>query len=161
MHLIFRSQNLLTKATSAGIAALIVFCIWPINSVRAESWAPNATNNSNQDIAPDKKPQLLVLLIYDESCTVSCTVVKPIVRDLVAQHQVQYEELNTSPKALKAALARAKQLKLETFVSDRTEEVPVVGIFTAKGRRLKELIGKKTREVYKEAIEKALEKVKD
>lgn len=159
MHLIFRAQNLLTKATGAAIAALFGLCILPINSARAESWAPNATGN--QDIAPDKKPQLLVLLIYDESCTVACTVVKPIVRDLVGQHQVQYEELNTSPKELKAALARAKQLRLETFVSDRTEEVPVVGIFTAKGKRLKELIGRKTKEVYKEAIEKALEKVKD
>jgi hypothetical protein len=113
-----------------------------------------------QDVAPDKKAQLLVVLIYDESCTVSCSVVKPIVRDLATQQQIQYEEFNTSPKELSAALAKAKKFKMETFVSDRTEEVPVVGIFTVKGKRLKELSGRKTKEVYKEAIEKALEKVK-
>jgi hypothetical protein len=160
MKVIFQPTQSVPKIANASMAAL--FCLFGLagGPVQSESIAPNSVGNQPQDISPDKKAQLLVVLIYDESCTVACTVVKPIVRDLVSGHQVQYEELNTSPKELKNTLARAKALKLETFVSDRTEEVPVVGIFTSKGKRLKELTGRKTREVYKEAIEKAMEKSK-
>jgi hypothetical protein len=147
MAIIFSQKRFLTSACIL-VPALLAFIASP--------------GAGAQELVPEKKAQaqLLVVLIYDASCTVSCSVVKPIVRDLTTTQQIQYEEFNTSPNELKDALAKARKFKLETFVSDRTEEVPVVGIFTSKGKRLKELSGRKTKEVYKEAIEKALEKVK-
>lgn len=106
------------------------------------------------------KPSMVVVLIYDDSCITSCTVVKPIVKDLATEKMVQYEELNTSREHLKETMARAKALGVEKFVGDRTEEVPVVGLFTSRGKKLGELTGRKTKEVYREAIEKAMRKVK-
>jgi hypothetical protein len=141
------------------ISALALALVWPPGTaLRAETVAPSDVQPPLQTPAV-RKGSLLVVLIYDESCKTSCQVVKPIVKELTAQNQVDYEELNTSPTALKATLERARQLKIETFVSDRTEEVPVVGIFTNKNKRLKELVGFKTKEVYRDAIHKALLKV--
>jgi hypothetical protein len=106
------------------------------------------------------KPAMVVVLIYDDSCVTSCTVVKPIVRELASEKMIQYEELNTSHDHLKETMVKAKQLGVEKFVSDRTEEVPVVGIFSGRGKMLGELTGRKTKEVYRQAIEKAMKKVK-
>jgi hypothetical protein len=142
------------------LAAALIVSACTGSAAYAESQQPQSkVNQCVQEISPDKKCQLIVMLIYDETCITSCTVVKPIVRELAEQNKIQYEELNTSPSQLKATLERAKQLKLESFVSDRTDEVPIVGIFTTKGKLLKEIPGRKTRDVYRTAIEKAWQKV--
>jgi len=146
------------------LAALALsFSAWTATVVHAESQQqpPPKLNQCVTEAAPDKKCQLIVFLIYDESCKTACTIVKPIVKDLAAQNRIQYEELNTSPAQLQASMDRAKKFfpKGDTFVSDRTDEVPVVGIFTTKGKRLKEIPGRKPREVYQAAIDKALQKV--
>lgn len=122
-------------------------------------FAPAAVAQPEQTPA-GAKPAMVIVLIYDDSCVTSCTVVKPIVRELASEKMVQYEELNTSRDHLKETMAKAKALGVEKFVGDRTEEVPVVGLFTNRGKKLGELTGRKTKEVYKEAIEKAMRKVK-
>jgi hypothetical protein len=122
-------------------------------------YAPAALAQPEQTPA-GAKPAMVVVLIYDDSCITSCTVVKPIVRELASEKMIQYEELNTSREHLKETMAKAKSLGVEKFVGDRTEEVPVVGLFSNHGKKLGELTGRKTKDVYKEAIEKAMRKVK-
>lgn len=113
----------------------------------------------------EKKRGLIVVFLYDESCKESCLVVRPVVRDVTRQRsdRIEYVELNTSPTAIKETTGKAASLKIKTFVDDRTDQVPLIAIFStagsAKPRLIKELVGKKTKDVYKEAVEKALEKV--
>lgn len=133
----------------AIVIAVLAFLVMGISAVSAA------------ETAPLKKRSLIVVLIYDDSCKIACTVVKPVVRELAEQRadQVQYVELNAGTASIKESLKKADELKIKTFVEDRTEEVPVVGIFSAKGKMLKELVGHKTKEVYKQALESSLQKV--
>lgn len=105
----------------------------------------------------------MVVLIYDDSCKTSCTIVRPIMKELCAEfsQKIRYVELNTSKDNLKESCKTAKEFNVHCFLADCSEQVPIVGVFRGRGGKvIKDIRGAKTKDVYKAAIEKALEKVR-
>lgn len=104
------------------------------------------------------KPDLLVVLVYDQDCHVTCTKVRPMMQKLVESYgqKVKLAELNTAtvPESSKIA----ETLGVKKFFTESTDQAPIVGIFNSQGKRVKELQGFKEKEVYQSAIEKALKK---
>lgn len=103
--------------------------------------------------------KLLVVLLYDQDCKVTCTKVKPAMQELAQKFgpQVKYVELNAAEGTFAESIKTAESLGVKHFVTDSAEQVPVVGIFNTKKKRVKELQGFKTKDVYELAIQKALE----
>jgi predicted DsbA family dithiol-disulfide isomerase len=140
----------------------------PASSQTAQS-SPSAgkpvedKQGADKQSAADKAAvQSLVVLIYDDSCKTSCTIVRPIMKEICTEYcqKVRYVELNTSKESLKESCKTAKEINVHSFLADSSELVPIVGVFCARGGKvIKEIRGAKTRDVYKTAIEKALEKV--
>ena len=118
-----------------------------------------STDKPAEAAAAAKSP-VLVLLIYDDSCQVSCTKVRPVMRELADKHNknVKYVELNTSEKAMDDSRKLAKTLGVHNFLEVSTDDVPVVGIFDAKGKKLKNLQGFKAKDVYTKAVDDAVAK---
>lgn len=143
------------NSRTAFLASLfIVAAFMRAGAVAAQAETPASPAASSKGV--------IVVLIYDESCKETCEVVRPIVRELTQQQasNVDYVELNTAKANISKALQQAKDLNIRSFVDDRTDEVPVVGLFARKGSKpklLKELVGKKNRQVYQANLEKALQ----
>jgi hypothetical protein len=55
-------------------------------------------------------------------------------------------------------MSHAKPLGLAKFLSDNQDYAPVVGVFSARGKIVKELVGPKSKSIYEDAIAKALTK---
>ncbi len=100
----------------------------------------------------------MVVLLYDQDCKVTCTKVKPAMQELAQKFgpKVKYVELNTNEETFSDTMKSAEGLGIRKFVHDSAEEVPIVGIFDTKKKRMKELQGFKTKDVYDAAIQKAL-----
>ncbi len=105
-----------------------------------------------------KNYEVLVVLVYDEHCTVTCTKVRPVMRELASKYgeRIKYLELNSS--AIDESSKTAAAFGVKTFLSDSTDLAPIVGIFSPSGKRLRELIGFKERPVYEAAIDRILKK---
>lgn len=101
---------------------------------------------------------VMVVLLYDQDCKVTCTKVKPAMQELAQKFgpKVKYVELNTNEETFSDTMKSAEGLGIRKFVHDSAEEVPIVGIFDTKKKRMKELQGFKTKDVYDAAIQKAL-----
>lgn len=74
--------------------------------------------------------------------------------------KVKYVELNTNEETFSNTMKTAEDLGVKKFVHDTADQVPIVGIFNVKKKRVKELQGFKTKDVYDLAIQKALEQQK-
>lgn len=70
--------------------------------------------------------------------------------------QIKYSELDASPEAFNASIKVASTLGVKTFLADSTDLAPIVGIFNARRKKVNELLGYKSKEVYQAAIERAL-----
>ncbi len=103
-----------------------------------------------------------VIFMYDSHCTVSCQQVLPIVRELKKKYgdRVNFTELNTSRDSIKEAKKRAKELGVLSFMADYADYIPIVGVFNAKRKLCKDLVGPKSRDIYEAAIEKVLTEYK-
>lgn len=128
----------------------------------AECLAQPAKEQSKQESKDPAKQDwnLLVVLLYDQDCKVTCTKVKPAMQELAQKFgsKVKYVELNTNEETFADTVKTADSLGVKKFVNDSAEEVPIVAIFDTKKKRMKELQGFKTKDVYETAIQKALEK---
>lgn len=137
------SRNRLTK-----LLQLTILVLAPLSAACAGESSPAADKQS-----------LLVVLIYDQNCKVACTKVKPLMQELADKHidKIKYVELDASPESFDRSVKGASKLGVKTFLIDSTDLAPIVGIFNSRGKRIKELQGYKNKEVYEQAIEKALE----
>ncbi|CAN5140009.1 hypothetical protein BH11CYA1_BH11CYA1_43280 [soil metagenome] len=99
-----------------------------------------------------------VVMIYDHECAVWCGQVRPIMSDLRNEYKskVQFVELDTSKEQLANSKTTAKTIGVSKFLNENADYAPVIGVFSAKGKLLKELVGPKKKEIYTDAISKAL-----
>lgn len=99
-----------------------------------------------------------VVMIYDHECAVWCGQVKPILSDLQKEYKsrVQFVELDTSNDQIASSKNTAKSIGVSKFLNENADYAPVIGVFSAKGKLLKELVGPKKKEIYSDAISKAL-----
>jgi hypothetical protein len=99
-----------------------------------------------------------VVMIYDHECAVWCGQVKPILSELQNEYKsrVQFVELDTSNDQMASSKNTAKSIGVAKFLNENADYAPVIGVFSAKGKLLKELVGPKKKEIYTDAISKAL-----
>ena len=98
-----------------------------------------------------------VVMVYDHECTVWCGKVKPILSDLKNEYKkVEFVELDTSKDNMTESKNTAKTMGISKFLNENAEYAPVIGVFSAKGKLVKELVGPKNKAVYLEAISQAL-----
>ena len=99
-----------------------------------------------------------VVMIYDHECAVWCGKVKPILSELQTEYKsrVQFVELDTSKDQMASSKNTAKSIGVSKFLNENADYAPVIGVFSAKGKLLKELVGPKKKEIYTDAISKAL-----
>ena len=99
-----------------------------------------------------------VVMIYDHECAVWCGQVKPILAELQNEYKskVQLVALDTSSDQISSSKITAKAIGASKFLSENADYAPVIGVFSAKGKLLKELVGPKKKEIYADAIAKAL-----
>lgn len=99
-----------------------------------------------------------VVMIYDHECAVWCGQVKPILAELQNEYKsrVQFVALDTSSDQISSSKITAKAIGASKFLSENADYAPVIGVFSAKGKLLKELVGPKKKEIYADAIAKAL-----
>ncbi|HEY9759306.1 MAG TPA: hypothetical protein V6C97_29375 [Oculatellaceae cyanobacterium] len=108
----------------------------------------------------DLKDKPLVTLIFDQTCKVWCKQVRPIMKELQDEYhdKVGFAELDATEAVLVETRKKAKDLGISGYFSDAADYVPVVLIFTANRKLVKELPGPKTRKDYEAVIEKAMGK---
>jgi len=99
-----------------------------------------------------------VVMIYDHECAVWCGQVKPILAELQNDYKsrVQFVALDTSSDQISSSKITAKAIGASKFLNENADYAPVIGVFSAKGKLLKELVGPKKKEIYADAIAKAL-----
>lgn len=108
----------------------------------------------------DAKP--LAVLVFDQNCKAWCAKVRPMVVELKQNYgdKVMFAELDVTDNVLPEAKKQAKQLGIATWVDDSRDYVPMVFVFTAKRKLVKELIGPKLIDDYRKHIDKAVESSK-
>jgi hypothetical protein len=99
-----------------------------------------------------------VVMICDHECAVWCGQVKPILAELQNEYKsrVQFVALDTSSDQISSSKITAKAIGASKFLNENADYAPVIGVFSAKGKLLKELVGPKKKEIYADAIAKAL-----
>ncbi len=127
----------------AAVLALTPFC-----------GAANALDETKVAVKPK------VVLVFDRECQIWCNKVKPIVQELehTYKDKVEFVSLDTSADSFATSMSHAKPLGLAKFLSDNQDYAPVVGVFSARGKIVKELVGPKSKSIYEDAIAKALTK---
>jgi len=119
--------------------------------------ASYAEDNSSSEVKVESnKP--LVIFVYDRSCKISCGVARPIIKDIQTEYEdkVQFVELDVSKDKLADSRKTAKTLGVLSFLNDSEDWYPAVGVFSAKRKMVKQLLGTRTKEQYLSAIEKAI-----
>ncbi len=118
----------------------------------------SAENPAGLTKAVTGKYDARVVMIYDHECAVWCGQVKPILSELQNEYKsrVQFVELDTSNDQMASSKTTAKTIGVSKFLNENADYAPVIGVFSAKGKLLKELVGPKKKEIYTDAISKAL-----
>jgi hypothetical protein len=148
------SLNDVLRRCTLGFAALMLTGIASSEVVMAE------TKPSPQDAPKAEKTNYdaRVVMVYDHECAVWCGKVKPLLSELQNEYKsrVQFVELDTSNDQMEASKKTAKTLGVGKFLNENADYAPVIGVFSAKGKLLKELVGPKNKDIYSDAISKAL-----
>ncbi len=98
-----------------------------------------------------------VVMVFDRECSVWCGEVKPILSSLQSEYKkVEFVSLDTSKEGLPDSKSTAKTMGISKFLSENVDYAPVIGVFSAKGKLVKELVGPKKKEIYLAAISQAL-----
>lgn len=115
-------------------------------------------SKSGSDLMPASRPK--VVLVFDKECQIWCNKVKPIVQQLEQTYldKVDFVALDTSTDSFANSMSQAQTLGLSKFLSDNRDYAPVVGVFSARGKIVKQLVGPKNKSIYEDAIAKALSK---
>lgn len=102
--------------------------------------------------------RVLVVFVFDKSCRISCDAVRPIFRQLKSDYgeKIKFVELDVSKDVIGESQKTAKALKVNRFLDDTEDWYPAVGVFTGSRKKVKEILGAKPKELYVQAIEKAL-----
>ena len=100
----------------------------------------------------------IVVFVFDRSCKLSCNTVRPVLKELETEYQdrVQFVQYDVSKETIKEARQSAKSLGVLSFLDDHEEWYPAVGVFSSKRKLVKQILGAKPRDAYREAIEKSL-----
>lgn len=106
----------------------------------------------------DDGKRALVVLVFDNSCRISCDRVRPVIKELEEQYEdrVQFLELDVSKERRAESKKTAESLRISGFFADAVDWYPVVGVFNARRKKVKEFVGAKNKKDYQAAIEKAL-----
>ena len=128
----------------------------PLNAQAGQSQEKQKSTESKDP--EEKMPafRVLVVVIFDEYCKQACSSVRQYLSELSKDYPIKLVELDVSEKTYKDAEKTAKALGIKWFLYDSEEWIPIVGVFNARRKCVKELRGRKLKEVYKAAIEKAL-----
>lgn len=115
-------------------------------------------SKSGSEPMPASRPK--VVLVFDKECQIWCNKVKPIVQQLEQTYldKVDFVALDTSTDSFATSMSQAQTLGLSKFLSDNRDYAPVVGVFSARGKIVKQLVGPKNKSIYEDAIAKALSK---
>ena len=102
----------------------------------------------------------MVLLIFDQTCKVWCKQVRPVMKELEEQYRdrVGFVELDATESVLADTKKKAKEMGISGYFADAADYVPVVLVFTANRKLVKELPGPKSRKDYESVIQKAIGK---
>ncbi len=141
--------------SALALFVLILALLCPMGAL-AE---PQAVGQESKKEQPCAARQVLVVLLYDDSCKHACSIVRPIMEQMTKEFEnnIRYVELNSAAAHLQESIKVAKSLGIPCFLSDGTDQVPLVAVFEpGKRRPKKELQGAKKPEVYRQAIESVL-----
>jgi thioredoxin-related protein len=102
--------------------------------------------------------KVLVLLVFDKTCKAWCEKVRPVMKEVQESYgpKVDVAELDSTQDVLEESKKKAKNLGVAKFFADVTDYVPIVLIFDAQRKLVKELPGPKPLQEYKACIDKAL-----
>lgn len=141
-------------------APTLAIALCSIASIDSFLWQNSAMAAPPADLTKSVvgKYDARVVMIYDHECAVWCGQVKPILSDLQNEYKsrVQFVELDTSNDQMASSKSKAKSIGVSKFLNENADYAPVIGVFSAKGKLLKELVGPKKKEIYTDAISKAL-----
>ncbi len=106
----------------------------------------------------NEQHQALVALVYDQSCKISCGIVRPKLKQLEDEYagRVQFVELDVSKDCLKESEKTAKSLGILSYLQDTEDWYPAVVVFSSRRKKVKELLGPRNITEYRAAIEKAM-----
>lgn len=118
---------------------------------------PSEPSVKSSKKAAEEAPKVLVVLVYDQDCHVTCTRVRPMLQKLTKSYgnKVKFAELNTGTMGDSKKMATT--LGVSKFFSESTDQAPIVGFFDGKGKKIKALEGFKEESVFKSAIDKVLQ----
>lgn len=139
------------------LGALLLLFFFLSNNLLAIAAEGNSASTAIQAAA---KP--LVVFVYDKSCKISCSVVRPILNELQDQYgeKVQFVWLDVSKDSRDESRKTAKALGVSRFLEDCEDWYPAVGIFSAGRKCIKQLLGSRSRKDYVSAIDKAISSTK-
>lgn len=101
----------------------------------------------------------MIVLIFDTHCKTACELVRPIMRELKGEFKdcFTFVELDSSQEKLSESQAKAKEMGIHPFLASYAQYVPIVGVFNAKKKCIRVIDGAKTKDVYAQALQKALQ----
>jgi hypothetical protein len=113
---------------------------------------------ADESKAHAEEAQALVVFVFDKSCKISCGLVRPVIRQLQEQYagRVKFIELDVSKDSLAESKKMADSLGIRSYLQESEDWYPAVAFFSANHKMVKELLGARSKELYKAGIEKAL-----
>jgi len=101
----------------------------------------------------------MIVLIFDTHCKSACDIVRPIMHELKDEYKqcFNFVELDSSQEKLSESQAKAKELGVHPFLASYAQFVPVVGVFNAKRKCIRVINGAKSKAIYADALQKALQ----
>ncbi|MDP3508765.1 MAG: hypothetical protein Q8T09_12310 [Candidatus Melainabacteria bacterium] len=145
-------------ALKSAATLTVAYCLVSFIDVSLGQNSAMADNSPALTKSVSGKYDARVVMIYDHECAVWCGQVKPILSELQNEYKsrVQFVELDTSNDQMASSKNTAKSIGVSKFLNENADYAPVIGVFSAKGKLLKELVGPKKKEIYTDAISKAL-----
>jgi hypothetical protein len=125
---------------------------------RARAQDGKVHGEDGKAFAEDAQPQALVVFVFDKSCKISCGLVRPVIRQLQEQYlgRVKFIELDVSKDSLPESKKVADALGISSYLQESEDWYPAVAFFSANHKMVKELLGARSKELYRAGIEKAL-----
>lgn len=144
-----------------GTASILLLLILQL-SLGMAFIEPCSAEDDSATKESEKQSKALVVFVYDKTCRISCSVVRPQIMDLQEQYadKVQFVYLDVSQDTREEARKTAQALGISRFLKDCEQWYPAVGIFSSKRKLVKQLLGTRPKKDYVSAIEKAIESKK-
>lgn len=150
-----QAARIQVKQLAALAAAVLVLSVISSPSAHCgESSVKEAVHAS----ASSASAKPMVVAVYDDDCSYSCSIVRPMIQELSQSYQgkVDFFELNVNEKKMAASTKRAGELGVSSFFSASAPYIPCVGIFSAQKSLIKEIPAAKPKSAYIKYIEQAI-----